>query len=43
MISTVGLENSFGMFKYNRDINDYNKSREEGLWVLNFFMGTDPY
>ncbi|EIT81919.1 cytochrome P450 monooxygenase [Aspergillus oryzae 100-8] len=40
VISTVGLGNSFGMLKADKDVNDYIKSGEEGLWVSNFLMGT---
>ena len=43
VISTVGLGNAFGMLKADKDINDYIKSVEEGLWMSNFFMGTGLY
>ncbi|EOO02301.1 putative cytochrome p450 protein [Phaeoacremonium minimum UCRPA7] len=39
VISTVGLGKSFGMLKEDRDVDDYIKSSEEGLHIVNFSVG----
>lgn len=39
VISTVGLGKSFGMLEEDRDVDDYIKSGEEGLHIINFSVG----
>ena len=39
VISTVGLGKSFGMLKEDCDVDDYIKSGEEGLSIVNFSVG----
>lgn len=39
IISSVGLGKPFGMLKEDRDVDDYIKSGEEGLNIVNFSVG----